>query len=73
MGQWRGLAAPKGTPPDVIKKLHDAFKKGMDDPVFKKNAKDMAVNLHYLGPEAFGKLMALIDEFYGKLVKEIKK
>jgi tripartite-type tricarboxylate transporter receptor subunit TctC len=73
MGQWRGLAAPKGTPPDVIKKLHDAFKKGMDDPVFKKNAKDMVVNLSYLGPEAFGKLMAHDDEFYAKLVKEIKK
>ena len=73
MGQWRGLAAPKGTPPDVIKKLHDAFKKGMDDPVFQKNAKDMAVNLNYLGPEAFGKLMANDHEFYGKLVKEIKK
>jgi len=73
MGMWRGLASPKGTPPDVIKKLHDAFKQGMDDPVFKKNAKDMAVNLRYLGPEAFGKLMAHNDEFYGKLVKEIKK
>jgi len=73
MGQWRGLAAPKGTPPDAIKKLHDAFKQGMDDPVFRKNAKDMVVNLSYLGPEAFGKLMAHDDEFYGKLVKEIKK
>ncbi len=73
MGQWRGLAAPKGTPPDVIKKLHDAFKKGMEDPVFVKNAKDMVVNLSYLGPEDFGKLMAQDHEFYGKLVKEIKK
>ena len=73
MGQWRGLAAPKGTSPDVIKKLHDAFKQGMDDPVFKKNATDMVVNLAYLSPEAFGRLMARDDEFYGKLVKEIKK
>jgi len=73
MGMWRGLAAPKGTPPDVIKKLHDAFKQGMDDPVLRKNAKDMAVNLSYLSPENFGKLMAADHEFYGKLVKEIKK
>ncbi len=73
MGQWRGLAAPMGTPADVIKRLHDAFRKGMDDPVFKKNAKDMVVNLSYLGPEDFGNLMARDDEFYGKLVKEIKK
>jgi tripartite-type tricarboxylate transporter receptor subunit TctC len=73
MGQWRGLVASKGTPPDVIKKLHDAFKKGMDDPVFQKNAKDMAVNLHHLGPEAFGKLMASEHELFGKLIKEMKK
>ena len=73
MGMWRGLAAPQGTPPDVIKKLHDAFKKGMEDPAVIKNAKDMAVNLSYLGPEDFGKRMAHDHEFYGKLVKEIKK
>jgi tripartite-type tricarboxylate transporter receptor subunit TctC len=73
MGQWRGLIAPKGTPPDVIKKLHDAFKKGMEDPVFQKNAKDMAVNLQYLGPEAFGKLMASEHELFGKLIQEMKK
>jgi tripartite-type tricarboxylate transporter receptor subunit TctC len=73
MGMWRGLAAPKGTPPEALKKLHDAFQKGMEDPAFKKSAADMAVNIHYLGPEAFGKLMAHDDEFYGQLVKEIKK
>ena len=73
MGQWRGLVAPKGTPPDVIQKLHDAFKKGMDDPVFKKNAKDMAVNLSYMSSSDLGKTMADDHEFYGKLVKEIKK
>jgi tripartite-type tricarboxylate transporter receptor subunit TctC len=32
LGQWRGLAAPKGTPPEAIRILHDAFKKGMEDP-----------------------------------------
>lgn len=72
MGMWRGLAAPKGTPPDVIKKLHDAFKQGMDDPVLKKNAADMAVNLDYLGSAAFGKLIAGDHEFYEKLVKGMK-
>ncbi len=73
MGMWRGIAAPKGTPPAVIQKLHDAFKKGMADPGFVKNAKDMAVNLEYLGPGDYGKLMAEDHESFGKLVKEIKK
>ncbi|MFH2075960.1 MAG: tripartite tricarboxylate transporter substrate binding protein, partial [Pseudomonadota bacterium] len=73
MGMWRGLAAPKGTPPDVIQKLHDAFKKGMDDPVFKKNAKDMSINLDYMGPKEFGKMLAEDHQFFGKLVADIKK
>lgn len=73
MGMWRGLAAPQGTPSDVIKKLHDAFKQGMEDPALIKNAKDMAINLSYRGPEEFGKLMARDHEYYGQLVKEIKK
>jgi tripartite-type tricarboxylate transporter receptor subunit TctC len=73
MSQWRGLAAPKGTPPQVIKVLHDAFKRGMEDPGFVKNAADMSVALAYLGPADFGKLMAADHERYAKLVAEIKK
>jgi hypothetical protein len=33
----------------------------------------MAINLHYLGPEAFGKLMAHDHEFFGDLIKAMKK
>jgi tripartite-type tricarboxylate transporter receptor subunit TctC len=73
MSQWRGLAAPKGTPADVIKKLHDAFKQGMEDPAFVKNAEDMTVQLAYWGPAEFGKVMAQDHERYAKLVEEIKK
>ncbi len=73
MGQWRGLAAPKGTPPEVIKILHDAFKKGMEDPQFLENAKKMSVNLYYMGPDDLAKLMASDHEFYGKLVKEMQQ
>ncbi|PKN65956.1 MAG: tripartite tricarboxylate transporter substrate binding protein [Deltaproteobacteria bacterium HGW-Deltaproteobacteria-15] len=73
MGMWRGLIAPKGTPPDVIKKLHDGFKKGMEDPAFAQKAKDMAVNVSYQGPADFGERIAHDHEFFGKLVKEIKK
>ena len=73
MGMWRGLAAPKGTLPAVIRKLHDAFKKGMEDAGFMKSAKDMAVNLEYLSPNDFGKRMAEDHDSFGKLVKEIKK
>ncbi|MBG9389611.1 Bug family tripartite tricarboxylate transporter substrate binding protein [Caenimonas aquaedulcis] len=29
-----GIGAPRGTPPDVVAKLHDAFKKAMEDPSY---------------------------------------
>jgi tripartite-type tricarboxylate transporter receptor subunit TctC len=73
LGQWRGLAAPKGTPPEAIRILHDAFKKGMEDPAFARNAADMSVTLAYIGPADFGKLMAADHERFGKLVAEIRK
>jgi tripartite-type tricarboxylate transporter receptor subunit TctC len=31
---WRGLAVPGKTPDDVVKALHDAFKKAAEDPKF---------------------------------------
>lgn len=72
MSQWRGLSAPKDTPADVIKILHDVFKKGMDDPAFKKIADEQSVNLRYLNSADFGKVIAADDEYYSKLIKEIK-
>ena len=29
-----GIAGPKGMDPEVVKVLHDAFKKGMDEPSY---------------------------------------
>jgi tripartite-type tricarboxylate transporter receptor subunit TctC len=73
MGMWRGLAAPKGTPADVIQKLNESFRKAMDDPEFQQKAKDMSVILSYLGPKDFGGLMARDNEFFEKLIKDMKK
>lgn len=45
----------------------------MEDPAFKKNAHDMSVKLFYLGPQAFEKRMAEDDQYFAKLVAEMKK
>lgn len=73
MGMWRGLVAPKGTPPAVVKKLHDAFKKGMENATFKKNAQGMGINLDYMNGAAFGKLIADSDAKFSALIKQLKK
>ena len=38
---WHGLYAPKGTPPDVQKKLNDALKIALKDPEFIKREQDL--------------------------------
>jgi tripartite-type tricarboxylate transporter receptor subunit TctC len=34
---WHGLYAPKGTPPEVLKKLNDALQVALKDPQFIKS------------------------------------
>jgi tripartite-type tricarboxylate transporter receptor subunit TctC len=65
-----GVAAPKGTPPEVIAYLTERFKKVCDDPEFIKEMKDIGQPVMYLGPEAFGKFLQQGFQEFGKLIKE---
>ena len=38
---WHGLYAPKGTPPEVTKKLNDALQAALKDPEFIKRQEDL--------------------------------
>lgn len=40
---WRGIAAPKGTPPEVIKALSEGIKKMSEDPDYVKLMDDLAL------------------------------
>lgn len=42
-----GLAGPKGMDPAIVKKLHDALKKGMDDPAHLKLLEDLSQPVIY--------------------------
>ena len=65
-----GLGAPRGTPPEVVKKLHDAFKQAMEEPsyVAALGRYDMLPN--YMGSadytrfaqDTFGREKALIEK-----------
>jgi len=43
-----GIAGPKGMDPAVVKTLHDAFKKGMEDPEFQKTLEKFDQEAYYL-------------------------
>ncbi|MBN2545924.1 MAG: tripartite tricarboxylate transporter substrate binding protein [Spirochaetes bacterium] len=72
LGQWRGIAAPKGTDPAKIKLIHDAFKACMDDKDFLVLAKNAGILLDYKGTEEFKKFIAEQDKLYEDIVKSNK-
>jgi tripartite-type tricarboxylate transporter receptor subunit TctC len=72
LGQWRGLAVPRGTPADRVKVLHDAFKATMDDPDLQKLAKKAGILLEYKGTEDFRRHITDQNEFYKDLIIENK-
>ena len=65
-----GIGAPKGTPPEVVQKVHDAFKKAMEEPsyVAALGRYDMAPNYmssaEYtkFAQDTFGREKALIEK-----------
>ena len=72
LGQWRGIAAIKGTDPAKIKLLHDAFRACMLDEDFKVLAKNAGILLNYLGTEDFKKFVTEQDKLYEEIVKSNK-
>jgi tripartite-type tricarboxylate transporter receptor subunit TctC len=65
---WRGILAPKDTPPALLTQIHDIFKKCMEDPDFKKKAEELSVELKYQGQAEFGKFLTAEDERYKNLM-----
>lgn len=70
VGSVKGVAAPKGTPPEVILYLADRFKKVCEDQEFIKSMTDIGQPVMYLGPEDFGKYLKEGFDEFGKLIKE---
>ena len=70
VGSVKGVAAPKGTPPEVVSYLADRFKKLCDDPDFIKSMKDIGQPVMYQGPQDFSKYLK--DGFvqFGQMIKE---
>ncbi len=52
-----GIAGPKGMDPKVVKIIHDAFKKGMEDPAYLKVLAKFDMEPFYLNSEDYVKFM----------------
>lgn len=53
-----GLAAPKGTDPKIVKKLHDAFKQAMEMPNYRESLAKFDMEPFYMNSEQYAKFAA---------------
>jgi len=60
-----GFAGPKGMDPKIVKVLHDAFRKGMEEPAYLKTLERLDMESFYKGSEEYTK--------YGKELYETGK
>jgi tripartite-type tricarboxylate transporter receptor subunit TctC len=65
--QWRGFAAPKGTPPAVIEKMSALIKRAVESQEWADFTASVGTTPVYRDPVSFGKFVAEMD----KVTKEI--
>ena len=59
---WRGLGAPKGTPPEILKVLRDGFRKAAEDPDYIALMDKLALPRAYLEGDKFGEFLANMEK-----------
>jgi putative tricarboxylic transport membrane protein len=70
-GAYRGVAAPPGTPDEIVKVLADAFDKVMKDPEVKKKMDQNGFKTEFMGPEASLELVKKKMVEYEVIMKEL--
>ncbi|PKN66199.1 MAG: C4-dicarboxylate ABC transporter substrate-binding protein [Deltaproteobacteria bacterium HGW-Deltaproteobacteria-15] len=70
-GAYRGVAAPPGTPDNIIKYLAEAFDKTMKDPEVRKKMDQNGFKTEFLGPEASTALVKKKMVEYEAIMKEL--
>ena len=69
--QFRGIVTRKGTPPERVQGLAEAFRKAMETPQWKKFAEEWYFAPDsYMSPDRFGKWVAAEVDTLERLVKE---
>lgn len=71
ISMWRGLAAPAGTPDDVIAALETAARNAVESERFIEAAANVGFARAFLDAEAFGEVIATDDAFYGELLDQL--
>ena len=66
---WYGIAAPRGTPPEIVGKLNQAVNAVLADPKLQAGLAELGGELMPMTPAEFGKLAAEETEKWGKVIR----
>lgn len=68
--QWRGVVAPSGTSPEILKKLENIFKQCVEDPLYVAKMHELgSIPVFKTGPD-FAKLVEFDDQRYEKIIRD---
>jgi tripartite-type tricarboxylate transporter receptor subunit TctC len=66
-----GIAAPRGTPPDIVESLNTAVAAALADPKMKTRIAEFGGTPMPMSPAEFGRLLADETEKWGKVVNTV--
>jgi tripartite-type tricarboxylate transporter receptor subunit TctC len=66
---WNGVVAPKGTPPAIVDKLHEASEAALADPTLMTQFDRVGSVPKSMTPADFGKFIAEDTEKWGRVIR----
>jgi len=70
VAHWYGFLAPAGTPPAIIKLLHQEIARALDQPDVRERLGSLALEMAPLGPDEFRKLIEADVKRWKEVVKQ---
>jgi tripartite-type tricarboxylate transporter receptor subunit TctC len=67
---WYGIGAPKGTPAEIVRRLHDAIDAAVAEPSAEAKLADLGVEPIRMTPAEFAKFIAAENDKWGKVIRE---
>ena len=71
IGTWRGIAAPKGTPPQVVAYLKDLALKASNEPAFRDTLSKQNLGFVYADDAAFKTVIARDNTYFKALIEKL--
>jgi tripartite-type tricarboxylate transporter receptor subunit TctC len=66
---WYGIAAPRGTPPEIVTKLNQGVNTVLADPKLKARMQELGGDPMPMSPDGFGKLVADETQKWAKVIR----